>query len=99
MAEISGLGSGPGPDLEMPRTAPEPHWTPMQSTVWPEGPNRTQSRFGVRAKVPPNQTAPNRGNPNAEGSENTIGYISRRTLRVFNTSYLNHVKVLQESNQ
>jgi hypothetical protein len=31
--------------------------------------------------------------------ENTIRYISRRTFRVFNTSYLNHVKVLQESNQ
>jgi hypothetical protein len=31
--------------------------------VWPEGPNRTRSGFGVRKNRLPNCTAPDRGNP------------------------------------
>jgi hypothetical protein len=74
IAEISGLRSGPGPDLEMPQTTPELHQTPMWSTVWPEGPNRTQSRFRVQAKLPLNWTALNHGNPNWHSISNFSHY-------------------------
>ena len=45
------------------RTAPEPHRTPKRFAVRPEGPNRTEFRFGVRRKLSPNRTAPDRGIP------------------------------------